>query len=129
MASTAVDNEIEGDDFYLFVRLTTSAPVDGRSETVQSITLLAARADRRNYAPTVADILGTFGAPRGVSSVEALQGQREITLKYAGLDVVFNSAPDIVSFSENPRLYLRNDAPAAGDYRPWRGLSTLTRGT
>jgi hypothetical protein len=128
MDRTAVENMIEGTDFYLFVRMNISALVDGRSETVQSIALLTSPERQPQHTPTVEDIFSTFGAPQGVVVEALLTRGSEITLKYAGMDVVFRTVSNHVDFSETPHLYIGSGtaADASGEYREWRGLGTLS---
>lgn len=124
----AVENAIEGDDFFLYVRLNIGSLVDGRSETVESIGLFESGLNRSDYALTVADILSTFGAPDGVIVDDVLAGGYEITLKYEGADVVFSTLADRVDFTESPRIYLGKTSFAVApltDYRPWRGFGAL----
>ncbi len=130
VTANAVENAIEGDDFYLFVRLDISTLVDGKSEPVQSIGLFESRSDRSNYAPTVADILGTFGPPRWVIVEVLMSSGYEITLKYDGFDAVFSTYANRVALTENPYFYLANQAlqtPPTG-YRAWKGFSALALG-
>jgi hypothetical protein len=102
--------------------------VDGRNETVQSIALLTSPERQPLHSPTVADILGTFGAPQGVVVETLLTRGSEITLKYAGMDVVFRTVSNQVDFSETPHLYMGGGAAAgaSSEYRAWRGLGTLS---
>lgn len=130
VSPNVVENAIEGNKFYLSVRLNISTLVDGKNETVQSIGLFETREDRSHYAPTVADILGSFGPPQWVVVDESIGSGSEITLKYNGLDVVFNSHNRALILTEYPRLYLGNQvkqAPSA-HYRPWKGFGTLALG-
>ncbi len=122
---TAVENTIEGADFYLFIRMGISDLVDGSSETVQSIALFSSEV-RGNNTPTVADILGAFGAPQGVVIEESPTPGSEVTLRYAGLDVVFHTRSNRVDFTETPHLYLgRSASNPTGEYRRWKGFGTL----
>jgi hypothetical protein len=125
---TAVENMIEGADFYLFVRFNISELVDGRNEVVQSIALMSSPDIQALHAPTVADILSAFGAPQAVLVEDLLTRGSEVTLKYAGMDVVFRTASSRVEFSETPHLLLGGGtAPdSSREYRTWRGLGTLT---
>jgi hypothetical protein len=127
----AVENTIEGDNFSLLVRLNLSALVDGRSERVQSIGLFESRVDRSNYAPTVEDILGTFGAPQWVGEEETLGLGKEITLRYAGMDAVYFTRIDRMPLKEIPRLYLGSQAVAQTpflNYRRWTWAGTFGQG-
>jgi hypothetical protein len=122
-----VENDIEGNDFHLYVRLNIVELVDGKREKVQSIGLSQPRADRGRYAPTVADILGTFGPPQGIV-VEALTSSGyEITLRYPDWQAIFYTQARRVQFTEYPRLYLGDGGSQTrySDYRPWKGLGTL----
>ncbi len=127
ISANTVENVIEGASFYLSVRLTTSTPVDGRSEIVQAIALMPTRSDRSRYTPTVEDILGTFGAPQGMFVEDSFNSPRQITLTYAGLDVVFNADPEQRDFAENPHFFLQDEQihVPTGEYRPWTGLGAL----
>lgn len=127
VSDTTVDNEITGDNFALSVRLTTSPPVDGRSEIIRAITLMTTRADHISYAPTVEDILAVFGAPGGMYIDPSVNGLREITLVYPGLAVAFTASPGQPGFAQNPRLYLRaaDSERAAGTFYRWAGLGAL----
>ena len=127
----AVENTIEGDNFSLLVRLNLSALVDGKSERVQSIGLFESRSDRSSYAPTVADILSAFGAPQWVGEEETLGLGKEITLRYAGMDVVYFTRIDRRPLNEIPRLYLGSQAVAQTpflNYRRWTWVGTLGQG-
>lgn len=126
----AVENTIEGENFHLFVRLNISELVDGESEIVQSIDLFVSRSDRSNYAPTVGDILGTFGAPQRVFIEDFVSSGYQITLKYAGFDVVYFTQTDRVAFEETPHFYLGNRViqTLSTEYRPWKGIRTLSLG-
>jgi hypothetical protein len=130
VSDTTVDNEITGLNFALTVRLTTSPPVDGRSETVRAVTLMTERDDHSGYAPTVEDILATFGAPDGMFIEESVNGLRDITLAYPGLQAAFTTRPGQPGFAQNPRLYLQPTDLAgtrtpAGTYFRWAGLGAL----
>jgi hypothetical protein len=130
IAENVIENAIEGEHFFVSVRLTTSAVLDGKTETILSIHLVQSRDDRSGYAPTVADILGTFGPPHGIIIEHAMSIGSEITLKYAGWDAVFYTRSHHVEFTEYPRIYLVNQGlqiPTTG-YLPWKGFSTLTLG-
>lgn len=128
MDRTAVENMIEGADFYLFVRFNISELVDGRNEIVQSIALMSAPDTQVLQTPTVADILSAFGAPQAVLIEDLLTRGSEVTLKYAGMDVVFRTASNRVEFSETPHLLIGGSTATAAtsEYREWRGLDTLT---
>jgi hypothetical protein len=126
----AVENTIEGTDFSLYVRLSISELVDGKTEIVQSIGLFESRPDRRVYAPTIRDILGTFGAPRSFAEEETLGLGREVTLRYDGLDVVYFARFDRLPFDEIPRFYLGSDNTSQlpdSEFHPWRWISTFGR--
>lgn len=126
VSETAVENMIEGDTFYLFIRFNISELVDGKSETVNSIDLFAPRDDREQYAPTVADVLGTLGAPQWVLVDDLMSVGDEITLKYEGLDVVFNVRNSSI-FEEIPHFHLgrASNLPNSVEVRPWKGFGTL----
>jgi hypothetical protein len=125
---TAVENMIEGEDFYLFVRMNISELVDGNSETVQSIALLTSAENHGEHVPTVADILSTFGAPQGVMVEDLLTRGSEVTLRYTGMDVVFRTASNRVEFTETPQLFMGSGAlpDTSGEYRLWKGIGTLS---
>ena len=125
--ANAVENTIEGNDFLLYVRLDISPLVDGRTETVQSIGLFEARPDRRSDSPTVRDILALFGAPQTFAEEETLGLGREITLRYAGMDVVYFTRIDRPPLDEIPRFYLgsnRSPLPAS-EFHSWKWISTF----
>ncbi|MBI1256979.1 MAG: hypothetical protein GC204_05870 [Chloroflexi bacterium] len=126
--ANAVENTIEGSDFSLYVRLDISPLVDGRTEIVQSIGLFEARPDRRSESPTVRDILTLFGAPQTFAEEETLGLGREITLRYAGMDVVYFTRVDRPPLDEIPRFYLggsTSQVPAT-EFHPWKWISTFT---
>ena len=127
VSANAVENAIEGSDFYLSVRLNISKLVDGKTETVQSIGLFETREDRRHYAPTVADILGAFGPPQWVAVENLINSGYEVTLRYNGLDVVFYSYTDHIDLTELPRLYLGDykEQSSFTRYRRWKGFGSL----
>lgn len=129
-SAKAIDNTIESHNFYLFIRLNISELVDAKNETVQSISLLQPRGDNSNYAPTIADILGSFGSPQWVVIRDLFSGGSEITLKYPGLDVIFFSQVGRPELTENPRFYLVNQIvqnPSI-EYHRWKGFGSLTPG-
>ncbi len=130
VSPTTVENIIGGNNFYLVVHLNILQLVDGKNEAIQSIALFESRSDNYNYAPTVADILGTFGAPQWVVIEELMSNRYEITLKYRGLDAVFYTYTGQVQLTENPILYLGNAATQTPsvEYRTWKGFSTFTLG-
>jgi hypothetical protein len=130
VSPNVVENTIEGTHFFLVVRLDISQVVDGRSETVQSIHLSEPRAESRDYAPTVADLLGIFGPPQGIVVDELLSSSHIITLEYNSLEVIFHTDSDRIDLSQNPQIYLANHITRklSAAYRPWKGFSTLLLG-
>jgi hypothetical protein len=127
IAANVIENAIESDDFFVSVRLTTSTPLDGKNETVQSVDLFESRAEKRLYAPTVADILGTFGAPQGIVIEKSMNLGHEIILHYDGWAIAFYTRANRVNFAEYPRIYLvKQTLQTPSDaYRRWKGLSSL----
>jgi len=126
----AVENTIEGANLSLLIRLNLSPLVDGRSETVQSIGLFDSRGDRGDYAPSVRDILSTFGAPRLFADEETLGLGREITLRYEGFDVVYFTRIDRPPLDEIPRLYLGGNTTqlSPSEFHRWTWASTFSQG-
>jgi hypothetical protein len=129
-SAKTIDNTIESHNFYLFVRLSISELVDAKSETVQSISLLEPRSDNMNYAPTVADVLGSFGPPQWVVVHELAGSGYEITLKYEGLDVAFYTHAGRSALTENPRFHLANqdEQNPSAEYHHWKGFGSLMPG-
>jgi hypothetical protein len=109
--ANVVEINIEGKQFFLYIRLNTSEPVDGKNEIVQSIGLFTTREDRHAYAPSVADILATFGRPRQTVQQDALSGGGEITLHYDGWQIESYVSRGSLMLAEVPRFYLGNAAP------------------
>ncbi|MEO8394334.1 MAG: hypothetical protein ABI700_15185 [Chloroflexota bacterium] len=128
--SNVVENTIEGDNFSLLVRLNIGELIDAQTEIVQSIGLFESRPDRRLDAPTVRDILSTFGAPQTFAEEETLGLGREITLRYGGMDVVYYTRVDRPPLDEIPRFYLGSDTSPLPDseFHPWTWFSTLGQG-
>jgi len=127
VSPTTVENAIEGDDFYLVVRLNISALVDGKNEVVQSIDLFELPNVSSGYTLTVADILGAFGAPQGAMIEDMMSMGSEISLKYPGWDVVFYAHARRVELTENPHFYFgsRDTQTPSTNYRRWKGFVTL----
>ncbi len=125
--SHVVENTIEGDNFSLLVRLNIGELIDAQTEIVQSIGLFESRPDRRLDAPTVRDILSTFGAPRSFAEEETLSLGREITLSYAGIEVVYYTRVDRPPLDEIPRFYLGGSTLLLPDseFHPWTWFATL----
>jgi hypothetical protein len=124
---TSVENTIEGNDFYLIVRLNISELIDGNREIVQSIDLFQSSQEGQvdtGNAPTVAEILGAFGAPEGVVVEAFTTIGFEISLKYSGMDATFYTAAKRVALSENTHLYFETPGKQRL-YRPWAGFRTL----
>ncbi len=128
--------DIEGDNFYVFIRLDIAnfidASSDPESQTVKSIGLFESRSDRDSYAPTVADILSSFGAPQAVTAAALLPGGYEAVLRYNGMYVFFDTYTNQIKLTENPYIYLSSPRvqpmylASHEGYRPWRGWSSLT---
>jgi hypothetical protein len=102
--SDVVEINIEGKHFFLYIRLNTSELVDGKNEIVQSIGLFTTRADKRDYAPTVLDVLATFGRPRSVNRDTSSGG--EVSLQYEGWYAVTYTSTRHVDLDDIPRFYL-----------------------
>lgn len=123
-----VGMDMEGDNFYLFVRLGIAKLVDAKSETVESIGLFESRNDSDNYAPSLADILAVFGSPRWIVVEELVGGTgNQITLKYDGLDVVFNVYTNRLYLIEpipDSAIYFRrnNQGTLSEYYHRWKGI-------
>lgn len=131
-----VSMEIESDNFYLFIRLDIpnfiDANSDSESQIVKSIGLFESRSDRNSYAPDVADILNTLGAPQAVATAELMSGSYEVVLRYKGMYVFFDVYTDQIELTEIPYIYLSIPEiqpmylPSSLEYRPWKGRSSLT---
>jgi hypothetical protein len=127
VSSTAMENTIEGDDLYLFVRLNHSTLVDGRNEIVESIDLFGSSDAKSDYGPTVAEVLGAFGPPDGAIVNDVMNLGSEITLKYPGWDVIFYAKSNRVELTEYPHFYFgsRGAQTPSLNYRRWKGFVTL----
>ncbi len=128
VSPNVVENTIEGANFNLSIRLNISQLIDGKSEIVQSIELFEAGGDNHRNALSVADILGLFGSPQAITVDESISLAPEVTLKYPHMDAVFYAYTDQAAFSGIPRLYLGDSTTPSPstDYRPWKGLNTLS---
>jgi hypothetical protein len=106
--ANVVEINIEGKQFFLYIRLNISELIDGKNEIVQSIGLFETRADKRDYAPTVSDILATFGRPRHIQVEALVNGGADLMLHYEGWYAAIYSSTGRVELSDYPRFYLGN---------------------